>query len=82
MKFDEYISFLLESNQPEELKDGMVVWYKDGNDWRKGKLVSDKHISTTKKEFWMVDSFTNRKTRDQLKTEKEMVEWRNSGRKK
>lgn len=82
MKFDEYISFLLESNQPEELKDGMVVWYKDGDDWVKGKLVSDKNISTNKKEFWMVNNFINRKTRDKLKTEKEMVDWRNSGRKK
>lgn len=76
MKFGEYLEFLLESKDDEELKDGMVVWYKDGDDWLKGKLVSDKNISTSKKEFWMVNSFTNRKTRDEIRTEKEMEEIR------
>jgi hypothetical protein len=75
MKFNEYIQMLVESKEQstEELKDGDVVWYKDGKDWLKGKLVSDKQKSTSGREFWMVNSFSNSKTRDELKTEKEMV---------
>jgi hypothetical protein len=71
------VELLDEGDKSNELKDGDLVFYNDGQDWLKGKLISDEQISTTGNKFWYVDSFANRRTRKDIKTPEEMREFRN-----
>jgi hypothetical protein len=71
------VEMLDEGDKSNELKDGDLVFYNDGQDWLKGKLISDEQISTTGDKFWYVDSFANRRTRKDIKTPEEMQEFRN-----
>lgn len=59
-----------------ELKDGDIIFYKNGQDWLKGKLISGEQISTTGTKFWWVNSFANGLTRKDIKTQEEMQEFR------
>lgn len=71
------VEMLDEGDKSNELKDGDLVFYNDGRDWLKGKLISDEQISATGNKFWYVDSFANRRTRKDIKTPEEMREFRN-----
>lgn len=71
------VEMLDEGDKSNELKDGDLVFYNDGREWLKGKLISDEQISATGNKFWYVDSFANRRTRNDIKTPEEMREFRN-----